>query len=467
MNVGQLKRLGASFDVNGNPTNSLIAYDDTSRTAITLGGPRANGPVRLGNVAAGREDMDAVSLKQLKDLGASIDADGRVGGGFVAYNDGSKGSITLKGAVGTRLTNLAPGAIESGSSDAVTGAQLHKTNETVKAVDGKVSDVRATVEAIGKREINRYFSANSVQPAALAIGPDALAIGGNARASGRNSIALGLRASASAENAVAIGANSVADRVSSVSVGNKGAERQITHVAAGTRDTDAVNVSQLREAGLIDKKGAALDAIVYDAGSSRSSVTLGGVGASSVVALTNVSAGRIAESSTDAVNGSQLFALSSRVDKLEKPSLHPAPMPDNSRSTPNGALDARNHVVANVATGVAESDAVNVGQLNAAMKAGIDTAYSHIDSEVARVRMEMEHDRKDASGGTASAIAIANLPQAYPGESMLSVAGGTFGGQSSVALGLSTATKRWSVKASVTGNTRGSYGGGAGAGYRF
>ncbi|WP_175585610.1 YadA-like family protein [Caballeronia cordobensis] len=428
---------------------------------------RADMARQVVNVAAGSRETDAVNVQQLKDLGARFNASGGASNSFLAYDNRQADSVTLRGAAGSRLTNLTAGVLESKSSDAVNGAQLFQTNENVKSVSDRMIDVKTTVDAIVHGGAGKYFSANSTRLPAHAIGSDALAVGAEASALGANAIAVGQLARAESNDSIALGSSSVADRANTVSVGNLRAKRQITNVADGTEDTDAVNVSQLRKAGLIDKKGITLDAIVYDAGSNRSSVTLGGIGATAVVSLTNVAAGQIGEKSTDAVNGGQLFRLTSRVDKLEKLAPRPTPLPDNSRPMPKVALDADNQVISNVASGVAESDAVNLGQLNAAMKAGIDSAFAHTDAEVARVRQDMAHDRKDASGGSASAIAIANLPQAYPGESMLSVAGGTFGGQSSVALGLSTATKRWSVKVSFTGNTRGSYGGGAGAGYRF
>ena len=60
-------------------------------------------------------------------------------------------------------------------------------------------------------------------------------------------VAIGSGASVSAEGGVALGVGSVADRANAVSVGSKDAERQITNVAAGTYNTDAVNVSQLKD----------------------------------------------------------------------------------------------------------------------------------------------------------------------------------------------------------------------------
>ena len=62
-----------------------------------------------------------------------------------------------------------------------------------------------------------------------------------------NAVAIGNGASVSAEGGVALGAGSVADRANAVSVGSTGANRQIINVKAGVEDTDAVNVSQLKD----------------------------------------------------------------------------------------------------------------------------------------------------------------------------------------------------------------------------
>ena len=65
--------------------------------------------------------------------------------------------------------------------------------------------------------------------------------------SANNAVAIGSGAGVSAEGGVALGVGSVADRANAVSVGSTGAERQIINVAKGTEDTDAVNVSQLKD----------------------------------------------------------------------------------------------------------------------------------------------------------------------------------------------------------------------------
>ncbi len=73
-------------------------------------------------------------------------------------------------------------------------------------------------------------------------------MGVNATATGTGSTAIGQNAQATADNSVAIGAGSVADAPDTLSVGDVGAERKIVNVAAGTiaaSSTDGVNGGQL------------------------------------------------------------------------------------------------------------------------------------------------------------------------------------------------------------------------------
>lgn len=79
-------------------------------------------------------------------------------------------------------------------------------------------------------------------------GKNSFAFGNGAKANLDNTYAIGAGAIAEAENTVAIGNGAVADRANTVSVGSKNNERIITNVAAGeisATSTDAVNGSQL------------------------------------------------------------------------------------------------------------------------------------------------------------------------------------------------------------------------------
>ncbi|MFD1036114.1 YadA-like family protein [Sphingomonas hankookensis] len=157
---------------------------------------------------------------------------------------------------------------------------------------------------------------------------NAIAFGNNARAEAgaTGSIAFGTNAQVTAANSVALGAGSIAGRgalagytavgltgaqnsAGEVSVGTAGGLRQITNVAAGSAATDAATVGQVT--GVADRVTAlAGSTIAYD-DATRTRATLGGAGGT---VLANVGAGAVTATSTEAVNGSQLFATNTRVD---------------------------------------------------------------------------------------------------------------------------------------------------------
>jgi len=163
--------------------------------------------------------------------------------------------------------------------------------------------------------------------AAFASDINAIAFGNNARTEtgALGSVALGTNSSVTAANSVALGAGSVAGRgalgnytatglagvqnsAGEVSIGAPGAERQLTNVAPGTAATDAATVGQVDG---VAAQVAALgsSAVQYDS-AARDRVTLAGGGGT---VLANVAPGAVTAASTEAVNGSQLFATNAQV----------------------------------------------------------------------------------------------------------------------------------------------------------
>jgi autotransporter adhesin len=201
---------------------------------------------RITNVGAGIGDTDTVNVSQLKSVVAGTD---KLLAVSVSYDDAStKAKITLGGAQGTLINNLAKGALSSDSTDAVNGNQLYATNQAVGKLDARVSNVESTVSNVinlGSGQAGMFQVSKDNIAAPTASGSNATAGGASAVASGANSTAIGSSAQATAKNAVALGSGSVAARDNSVSVGSTGHERQVTHVAAGTQGTDAVNLNQL------------------------------------------------------------------------------------------------------------------------------------------------------------------------------------------------------------------------------
>ena len=368
INLSQLQAMGATIGTSGVVTNAFVSYDDTSKTKVTFGGVGAQKPVTLTNVAAGVANTDAVNMAQLKELGASIDGSGNVSGSFVAYDDTSLGSITLKGASGTKISDVAAGTLSAGSMDAVNGSQLYATNQNVANVTNIVNNMASGASlAYFKANGANDGSDNAVAPntGSIAIGAKAavaasagvdqiaighnaqagtagwtgaialggstsalydgiaagnaasatasgsVALGGNAKATASSSTALGKGSNATATNSVALGANSVASRANAVSVGGVGSERQIVNVANGTSGTDAVNLSQLAAMGAtIGTSGVVTNSFVAYDDTSLASITLKGANGTKI---TNVAAGALSAASMDAVNGSQLFSTNQNV----------------------------------------------------------------------------------------------------------------------------------------------------------
>ncbi|ONT63542.1 hypothetical protein A8E46_24000, partial [Burkholderia cenocepacia] len=259
LNLGQLKGTGlVGDDGSGNLTSLAVTYDSATKDKVTLAGG-ADGTT-LSNVKAGVADMDAVNVSQLKDSGL-IGDDGK-SIAAVTYDDATKTSVTL-GNAGTPvgIHNVADGVLSATSKDAVNGSQLFATNTRVGDLEDSLKD------------------GGVIDP----ITGESLAV--------------------------------VYDGTTKDKVTLQGADgTTLSNVKAGVADMDAVNVSQLKDSGLIGDDGKSIAAVTYD-DATKTSVTLGNAG--TPVGIHNVADGVLSATSKDAVNGSQLFATNTRVGDLE------------------------------------------------------------------------------------------------------------------------------------------------------
>lgn len=224
---------------------------------------------------------------------------------------------TVYKAIDRQITNVAAG---TEGTDAVNVDQLNaavgdgSTHRYFKA-DGK-NDGTDDANASGKQAVASGASAKALSDGAVALGSastangvQSVALGFNALAAGNASVALGAYSVSTGFNSVALGNGSIADRDNAVSVGRAGSERQITNVAAGTADTDAVNVAQLKQVGLVDGSGNIATAVTYDEGKNQRSVTFGNP-AQGGTTLANVAAGL---NDGDAVNVAQYKSLADAI----------------------------------------------------------------------------------------------------------------------------------------------------------
>lgn len=225
---------------------------------------------------------------------------------------------------GGLLSQAASGAPITLQAIATDGTLIGAADQCTTTADSITLNTPAGV-AIGGNQITGLGAAGAP---AFASDINALALGNNARAEAgaAGSLALGANSSATGANSVALGAGSVASRgpvtgyvalgvagpqnsAGEVSVGAPGALRQLTNVAAGTAPTDAATVGQVE--GVLAQVGA-LDAaaVRYDNAVTRDRITLTGAAGTTIG---NVAPGALTATSTEAVNGAQLFATNQAV----------------------------------------------------------------------------------------------------------------------------------------------------------
>nr|WP_245592811.1 YadA-like family protein [Advenella mimigardefordensis] len=448
-------------------SNSLMVNPGTT---VNMGGNRIN------NVAAGVADTDAVNVSQLKnqddqlttkgmnfagnvgtvhrDLGSTVVIQGGLDPLAMASNKNIRtevdaetgamnimlsespvfGAVTVNAGGTGKITGVSDGLVASGSKDAVNGGQLFNLQQDI----GQLSNLPIT------------FSGNS---------------------------------------------GSVDRKL--------GQELKITGEATTAGTYSGANLRTVVQDNEVKVQMA--EAPVFQELTVAGNTTIGGSLNMSGNKVTNVGAGEISATSQDAINGSQLYNIVGEVKtvgwnlqtngdmstkilnndtvqfndgnniKITRDGGNVSIAVDDnptftSVNVGGGAFVANAQSVAirpetevsmggnqihQVANGTAPMDAVNVRQLS--------SVESSLNSRIRRAE-------KRAEAGTAAAMAVAGLPQAYlPGKSMVAVAGSVFQGESGVAMGLSTVSGngKWVLKGSVTSSSRGQVGGTVGVGYQW
>ena len=426
---------------------------------INAGGKKVTG-VAAGTVAAGSTDaVNGGQLHQVYELigsnggnvntaPPSVEADGKAGLGNIK-------NITLvdnsTNPNVTNVTNETKIAQSNGYSLVTYNVEdqgMYVTNNVIEAVgrmneqgikffhtnDGEVNPDVQAYNSEDSSASGAYATAVGYQAASK--GTNAIAIGKGAKANAENTIAIGTGNIVSGKNSGAIGDPTVVSGNSSYSIGNNNnvsadnAYALGSNIKATVKDSvylgdraqtqgihtaDAAKGEAYTYGGLNDK------AVAGKAGSAAAANKVAGVvtvgnGTDETRQVQGVAAGVVSADSTDAINGSQLYYTNQAI----------------------------NQSVTNIGNYV-----VNMGN---------------------QINQRIDNVESDSKAGTAAAMAVAGLPQAYlPGKSMMAVAGGVYRGESGYAVGFSSISDggNWVIKGTATGNSRGHYGATAGVGYQW
>ena len=242
-----------------------------------------------------------------------------------------------------------------------------------------------------------------------------VSIGTNSTASTNNSVAVGSYSKATGNAAIAIGQGSNASKDNSMAIGNRSTVNAVKDVAIGSDSSTSATTGVSKATITVPGTGKSITYGTFAGSNPDAAFSVGSAGKERQIQ--NVAAGRVTATSTDAINGSQLFAVANELGKTWKAnaggnlsgsatstqvmpgdevqfvagknleveqnlatgsqkytyslkkdvdlgstgSLKAGPVTIN-----NNGIDAGNKKITNVAPGTADTDAANVSQVKAA-----------------------------------------------------------------------------------------------------
>ncbi|WP_429773932.1 YadA-like family protein [Acinetobacter bereziniae] len=202
----------------------------------------------------------------------------------VSFNKTTVGTVITDSATG-KITGLTAGEVSATSTDAINGSQLYATNQAI--ADSKTHYVSVNDDGVQADNYNNDG----------ATGKNALAVGVGSKAAGENAVAIGYNNNVVQDKTVALGSSITTTQANSVVLGNESTDR------AATSESKVTILGQdYAFAGV----GSAANGVV----------SVGKVGAERQII--NVAAGKVSSDSTDAVNGSQLYATNQAITEVGK-----------------------------------------------------------------------------------------------------------------------------------------------------
>lgn len=448
------------------------------------------GGKKIENLAEAVDDTQAVNFGQVKDLISQVSVEG----GALSIKEGKNISVkTLTDIENKPYTEI---ALKDKVSFQKDGHTLEMDGAGITLGKSKVSDnefrvqengsnsyasIKGTAIKVGTDSVNSELTQSSLRVGSSSLSSDKLVIGG----SGRNGMTI-------TQSAISAAGKTIAFGNSGIDFG----EAKLTGLLDGEDVSDAATVGQLQKFyEYVESKIGGTEPVQAIALNEKSSVKAMLKAAPLTAAPVALSAqvNAVVQEETAAVQpradaiayvaGKNIsiqenqigLAANIDVDSVKTKtaevsekvtvgtSNNAVVVADNaiyfkSETGPrisSGGIDAGNTRIQNVADAQNPTDAVNLRQLN---QVG------------GRLMSRINDVDKRAKAGIAQAIATAGLPQAYqPGKAMAAAAGGTFGGESAIAIGVSKISDdgHWVFKGTFSGNTESKFGGSIGVGYQW
>ena len=357
-----------SVVIGSNATN-------TGRWSVTLG-DKADGNsqygVTIGNRANSGKGGNAIAIGLMaKATNEKVGGNSQTAVGVASYADGEGASAfgatanatgVLATAVGRNSKALAQSASAFGDSASASawGATAVGVGASAKANNSIAVGSQAVTEGQESTALGRRSYAGAQSATALGTGANASAIvstavgngakasavqasalGNEAKATGSSSTAIGVRSNSAGSSAIAVGTNSAASANNAVSIGtgSKATGSESTAIGYASKAEGVNSMAMGRESSATHENSVALGSYsVSKAEKSVKEATVGtttyngfaGTAPKGTVSvgtkgrerqIVNVAAGEISATSTDAINGSQLYAVASKISSAANPAV--------------------------------------------------------------------------------------------------------------------------------------------------
>lgn len=338
---GESLAFGSQSKASGQATVAVGKESNASGSSAVAAGYQSaaagNNAVAVGkNTTAGAENAIAVGLRATATgtraiaTGAGSSATGAqsLANGFTAKALDEDTIAQGNAATANKESDIAIGTSSVANGTSTKAAPPTRPNKSIPddrgvgsaiAMGKNANAIGVSTIAVGQGAHASFDTATAIGYLASASKEDAIATGSKANASGHFSVATGSGSASSGYGSIATGLNSNASASAAIATGTKSNASGASSIAIGANANASVNNSVALGDGAVttaavNVASATINGVTYGnfAGSQpKSVVSVGKNGEERQVQ--NVAAGQITETSTDAVNGSQLYALAQKL----------------------------------------------------------------------------------------------------------------------------------------------------------
>ena len=483
LGFGAHNKVGAQR-VTGTPEKDVVVDKNTSKASV----------FGLNNVVLGKEVLalgnnNNVNGENSTAIGTQSTADGI---NTLAIGTGAKAQVTNPAAANSNkpanLIAIGTSAKSEAAETVAIGESAKASKQNANAFGSKAKAEGESSLAVGTGSVASGDSAVAIGNDSTVTGDSAVAIGASATSTGKWSTALGDSANAKGEKSVALSKDSYAKDDNSVALGSG------TITRSATQETTAT-VNGITYSGFAGNTPVAVVSVGSDKTETYTPPDHSTPGRTVTITphtrqIINVGAGEISATSTDAINGSQLYMVADQVGKnkarIDNIRVRTSDVKVKAGDNINvqEAYDDANQVktytvstakdikadsyTVNNSSVQINQNGINAGDKNitnvADPKAPTDAANKrYVDNKVNKV------DRKTRAG-IAGVAAIASAPSARKdGKSMVSTGVAHHRGESAIAIKASRNSDNghWSTNVNGAADTRGQFTVGAGVGYEW